>query len=188
MQLHVVVPQIVSSGCVRIVVDSATPESVEMVVPALERAEFREQAQVPLSDKSRAVAGLLQQRRQGGLPNRLPSWRRRRRSWTRSDFDSDRHWRRVSASKRQDPPQTGGSWTSAAYAALGGYANLKAPPIVQPIHTFGARPPKPADQAATNTVLKAKSLSLRGLARVLPFWSTMVMASPDVSDRGPLVV
>ncbi len=47
---------------------------------------------------------------------------------------------------------------------------------------------QPGDQAATNTVLKAKSLSLTGLARVLPFWSTMVMASPDVSDRGPLVV
>ncbi len=47
---------------------------------------------------------------------------------------------------------------------------------------------QPGDQAAANTVLKAKSLSLTGLARVLPFWSTMVMASPDVSDRGPLVV
>jgi hypothetical protein len=47
---------------------------------------------------------------------------------------------------------------------------------------------QPGDQAAANTVLKAKSVSLTGLARVLPFWSTMVMASPDVSDRGPLVV
>ena len=45
---------------------------------------------------------------------------------------------------------------------------------------------QPSDQP--NTVLKVKSVSLMGLARVLPFWSTMVMASPDVSDRGPLVL
>lgn len=42
--------------------------------------------------------------------------------------------------------------------------------------------------AATNTVLKVKSVSLTGLASVLPFWSTMVIASPEVSERPPPVV
>jgi hypothetical protein len=37
-------------------------------------------------------------------------------------------------------------------------------------------------QAATNKALKAESLSLTGSARVLLFWSTIVMAWPDVSD------
>ena len=50
------------------------------------------------------------------------------------------------------------------------------------------RPPGQGDQAAAYTVLKARSVSLTGLARVEPFWSTMVVASPDVSDRLPLVV
>jgi hypothetical protein len=43
---------------------------------------------------------------------------------------------------------------------------------------------QPGDQAATNMVLKAKSLSLTGFARVLPCRSTMVVASPDVSGGG----
>jgi hypothetical protein len=44
------------------------------------------------------------------------------------------------------------------------------------------------DQVATNTALNASSLSLTGRASVLPFSSTIVIASPEVSDRGPLVV
>jgi hypothetical protein len=35
---------------------------------------------------------------------------------------------------------------------------------------------------------EAQSLSLSGAARALPFWSVMVTASREVSDRGPLVV
>jgi hypothetical protein len=44
------------------------------------------------------------------------------------------------------------------------------------------------DQDVTYTALKAYSLSMTGLARVEPCSSTIVMASPDVSDRLPLVV
>lgn len=36
--------------------------------------------------------------------------------------------------------------------------------------------------------MKVKSVSLTGLASVLPFWLTIVIASPDVSDRLPPVV
>jgi hypothetical protein len=46
-----------------------------------------------------------------------------------------------------------------------------------------------ANQTAdANTALKANSFSLTGLARILPFWLTIVIASPDVSDRLPLVL
>ena len=70
MHLDIVVPQIVFLVGVRVVVDSAAAESVEMIVSALQRAEFRKQAQMPFSNQRGAVAGFLQQRRQGGMVGR----------------------------------------------------------------------------------------------------------------------
>jgi hypothetical protein len=45
---------------------------------------------------------------------------------------------------------------------------------------------KPAYQS--RTTLKAQSLSLSGLTMTLPCWSVMGTASPEMSDRGLLVV
>ena len=55
---HVVVPQIFvgPAGRVPVVVEAAAAEAVEVVVAALERAEVRQRAQVPLADERRAVA------------------------------------------------------------------------------------------------------------------------------------
>ena len=63
---HVVVPEIglVIGAFVPIVVDAAAAESVEVIVAALQRAEFRQFAEVPLADERRRIAGFLQQRRQ----------------------------------------------------------------------------------------------------------------------------
>jgi hypothetical protein len=45
----------------RVVVDSAAAEAVEVVVPTLQRPEMRERAQVPLADERRGVTSLFQQ-------------------------------------------------------------------------------------------------------------------------------
>jgi|SRR5215472_15358289 len=50
----------------------------------------------------------------------------------------------------------------------------------------GGAPSRQADQA--QTALKALLLSTTGLARVAPFWSTIVTALPDVSNGLPVVV
>src|SRR3954453_813790 len=57
----IVVPEVVSIAVlVRVVVDGAAAETIEMIVAALERTEVRQQAEMPLADKGGAVAGLLQ--------------------------------------------------------------------------------------------------------------------------------
>ena len=55
---------------VREVVDGAAVVAEEEVVAALQRAEGRQVAQVPLAEQRRAVAVLLQQRRQGRMLRR----------------------------------------------------------------------------------------------------------------------
>jgi hypothetical protein len=89
------------------------------------------------------------------------------------------------------PSKTGASWLSASALLLVGRAcRIAGTAFVRPTHAMlsPALDSQTGAQAAANTVLKAKSLSLAGQARTLPFWSTMVMASPEVSERGPLVV
>jgi hypothetical protein len=89
-----------------------------------------------------------------------------------------------------------GEASEGAIPELIAYALTTAPePTAEPIKTSAAAelPDRsavaPVDQsAAANTALNAKSLSLTGLARVLPFWLTIVIASPEVSDRLPLVL
>src|SRR5438552_18548584 len=67
-----VVPQILLliGAAVRVVVDGAAAEAVEMIVPALLRTERRQLAKVPLADERRPVTGLLQQRRNRRLLRR----------------------------------------------------------------------------------------------------------------------
>ncbi len=80
MDRDVSVPEIVllRSVCVRVVVERPHPESIEMVVAALQRTVFRQRAQMPLADERRAVAGPLQQRRQCGMFRRQADRRVRR--------------------------------------------------------------------------------------------------------------
>ena len=65
----VVVPEIRGAGAagVQVVVDGAAAIAVEMVIAAFQRAEIGQVAEVPLADQGGAVAGLAQQRRQGGV-------------------------------------------------------------------------------------------------------------------------
>ena len=65
----IVVPEIVSviGALMRIVIDRATAEAVEMIIAALQWTEFRQTAEVPFADQRRAVSGLPQQRRQRGV-------------------------------------------------------------------------------------------------------------------------
>src|SRR3954449_12434049 len=52
------------------IIGGATEDAEEMVVAALERAEIRQKTEVPFSDQRRAIAGLLQQGRQGRMARR----------------------------------------------------------------------------------------------------------------------
>src|SRR5579859_1511261 len=69
MDLCVVIPKIVLAliGCsvfVGEVVESATSETPEMIVAALQRTVVRQPAEVPFADQRRAVSGLFQERGQ----------------------------------------------------------------------------------------------------------------------------
>src|SRR5262245_13467504 len=72
MDLDVMVPQIVllTGVDVRVIVHRAAAEAKEMIIPALERTEFRQCAQMPLADQASAVPNLLQQRRQSRMLGR----------------------------------------------------------------------------------------------------------------------
>src|SRR6185295_15551337 len=55
---------------VRVVVHRAPAETEEVIITALERAEFWQSAEMPLANQTGAIAGLLQQRRQGRMIRR----------------------------------------------------------------------------------------------------------------------
>src|SRR5437763_723408 len=69
MYLHIIVPEVIFliRAGVGVVIHGTAPEAIEVLVATLERAEFRQDTEMPLAEKSRSVAGLLQQRRQGGM-------------------------------------------------------------------------------------------------------------------------
>src|SRR5215467_6653237 len=62
MQRHVVIPEIVLivGSVVRVIVDGASAETIEMVVTALEWSEFWKSAEMPFADERRPVAALFQ--------------------------------------------------------------------------------------------------------------------------------
>ncbi len=63
----VVVPEVGRLLGVLEVVEAAAVEAPEVIIAALQRPELRRRAQVPLADQPRLVAGLLEQRGQGGM-------------------------------------------------------------------------------------------------------------------------
>ena len=69
---HVVVPEIglLIGARVRVVVDGAAAEPVEMVVAAQKRTEFRQAAEMPFADEGRAIASFPEKRRQRWLLGR----------------------------------------------------------------------------------------------------------------------
>src|SRR5262249_50736013 len=60
------------------IVGRASEDAKEVVVAALERAEVGQETKVPLTDERGAVAGLLEDRRQGRMARRQADARRRR--------------------------------------------------------------------------------------------------------------